>query len=195
VLVVLGVLAGGGLLVILILAALLLPAIGQARQAARRAQSTGHLKQIALGLHNYADSFGMLPYAGAEDREYGLGLSGRVRLLPFLEEGNLHGRVNYDEPWDSPANQFLSSSMPRVYHSPMQPDSRSHSTYLANCRLRKGQAGRRQLGPEASPAGFQPRHAVDQFFGHRGWHVEHADVPGDRRVGKRGVGKSAELGF
>ena len=131
VLVVLGVLAGGGLLVILILAALLLPAIGQARQAARRAQSTGHLKQIALGLHNYADSFGMLPYAGAEDREYGLGLSGRVRLLPFLEEGNLHGRVNYDEPWDSPANQFLSSSMPRVYHSPMQPDSRSHSTYLA----------------------------------------------------------------
>lgn len=131
VLVILGVLAGGGLLVILILAALLFPAIGQARQAARRAQSTGHLKQIALAVHNYADTYRALPYAGAEDREYGLALSGRVRLLPYLEEGNLHSRVNYNEPWDSPSNQFLSTLMPRLYNSPMQPNSSSQTTYLA----------------------------------------------------------------
>jgi hypothetical protein len=82
-------------------------------------------------MHNYHDSFGAFPYAGAEDREYGLAMSSRVRLLPFLEASATHDRVNYDEPWDSPANQFLSDAMPRTYASPMQPPSSSNSTYLA----------------------------------------------------------------
>ncbi|MFM7070777.1 MAG: DUF1559 domain-containing protein [Planctomycetota bacterium] len=131
VLVILGVLGAGGLLVLLVLAALLFPAISQARQAARRTQSMGNLKQISLAVHNYADTYRLLPYAGAEDREYGLAMSSRVRLLPFIESFAIHDRVNYNEPWDSPANQWLSTVMPRNYASPMQPPSVSNTTYLA----------------------------------------------------------------
>ncbi len=131
VLVIGGVVVGGGVVVLFILAALLFPAISAARQAARRTQSMNNLKQISLAMHNYHDTYNMLPWAGAEDREYGLAMSNRVRLLPFVEFAPIHDRVNYDEPWDGPANQFLSSAMPRTYASPMQPPSTSNSTYLA----------------------------------------------------------------
>ncbi|MCA9082988.1 MAG: DUF1559 domain-containing protein [Planctomycetaceae bacterium] len=77
--------------IIAILIALLLPAVQQAREAARRTQCKNHLKQFGLALHNYHDTFNLFPYG--HQQELYLGQTKRrdcwfQRILPYLEEAN-----------------------------------------------------------------------------------------------------------
>lgn len=81
--------------IIAILIALLLPAVQQAREAARRTQCKNNLKQLGLALHNYNETHLRLPLL-ASDSLYGYSPS--AQLLPYLDQANLHNLIDFREP-------------------------------------------------------------------------------------------------
>ena len=105
----------------------LLPAIQQAREAARRAQSMNNLKQIALAFHNYHDVYGFFPPAVIE--ENGVQRSWRVEILPFVEGAALYEQYRKNEPWDSEANKKVLEQMPPVFKDPSDPTGRTSTSY------------------------------------------------------------------
>ena len=84
--------------IIAILIALLLPAVQQAREAARRTQCRNNLKQIGLALHNYHDVYGAFPggaYSAVDD-ENGCdddGYGWAVMLLPYIDQAPLYNAL------------------------------------------------------------------------------------------------------
>ena len=113
-----------------ILVALLLPAVQQARAAARRMQSTNNLKQIGLAMHNYHDTFRGFPAEASTDKDGKKLLSWRVYLLPYIEQNALFEQFHLDEPWDSEHNKKLIEHMPDVYRNPRSKSPKYTTTYL-----------------------------------------------------------------
>jgi hypothetical protein len=111
--------------------ALLLPAVQAAREAARRQQSMNNLKQIGVAMHNYHDMYKCFPITGSNDPQYGVGLSWRVRLLPYLDTQPMFERFNFNEAWDHPDNLQLLDSMPDVFKCPNLGAGGTNTVYLA----------------------------------------------------------------
>lgn len=88
--------------IIAVLIALLLPAVQQAREAARRTQCRNHLKQLGLALHNYHDNFRLFPPS------YILALPDfnfqpmGVMLLPYIDQAPMYNMYNSSMPAISP---------------------------------------------------------------------------------------------
>jgi len=83
--------------IIAVLVALLLPAVQQAREAARRSQCKNNLKQIGLALHNYDETFRFLPPTNI-DSGFGVGRTALVSILPQLEQTARYQDFIYTDP-------------------------------------------------------------------------------------------------
>ena len=79
-----------------ILIGMLLPAVQAVREAARRTQCLNNLKQSALSALNYESAHMTFP-EGNSPAVNGRGNSFWVFLLPFIEQGSLHGLYDIDE--------------------------------------------------------------------------------------------------
>jgi prepilin-type N-terminal cleavage/methylation domain-containing protein len=82
--------------IIAVLIALLLPAVQQAREAARRTQCKNNLKQFGLALHNYQDTFTAFPPACVLLlNTVADSFSAHARILPFVDQANLQSLINF----------------------------------------------------------------------------------------------------
>jgi hypothetical protein len=98
-------------------AAIFLPAMGSAREAARKASCLSNLKHIGLAMHNYLSEYGAFPPAYSVDAAGRPMHSWRALLLPCFE-GGLATAYDFTEPWDSPKNLKLIDQMPEVFRCP-----------------------------------------------------------------------------
>jgi prepilin-type N-terminal cleavage/methylation domain-containing protein len=88
--------------IIAILIALLLPAVQQAREAARRTQCKNNLHQLGLGLHNYESTHSVMPpnlVPGGTNYRYSHGNWGVLAYLsPFLDQTSIYNQMMLDSP-------------------------------------------------------------------------------------------------
>ena len=110
--------------IIAVLVALLLPAVQQAREAARCSQCKNNLKQIGLALNNYHESFNTFPPGRIVNPVSANGhcFSAYAHLLPFLDQAPLYQMIDFNANPDAPpagdSNVFVTAQILPVLQCP-----------------------------------------------------------------------------
>lgn len=112
--------------IIAVLVALLLPAVQQAREAARRSQCKNNLKQIGIALHSYHEAYSTLPsgWIGVDlsvRRPFVEGDSGfgwATMILPMMDQENLYRELNTQAALLDPVNQASIQTVLTAYRCP-----------------------------------------------------------------------------
>ncbi|WP_397569398.1 DUF1559 domain-containing protein [Schlesneria sp. T3-172] len=90
--------------IIAVLIALLLPAVQQAREAARRTQCKNNLKQLGLAMHNYLSTHNAFPPNGVSNSTGSQTWSAQAFLLPYVDGGNLYNIIDFNVGYGQGAN-------------------------------------------------------------------------------------------
>ena len=115
--------------IIAVLIALLLPAVQQAREAARRTQCRNNLHQIGLALHNYHDAHSVFPpgtimvncsngACGYDNQSAMTGAAWGLMVLPYIDETALYNATNFGQCICAGANDTMSRSLLAQYACP-----------------------------------------------------------------------------
>lgn len=139
--------------VISILVALLLPAVQQAREAARRSSCKNNMKQIGIALHNYHETHGTFPpffisRSGNASRiaDPDKGANWLVLLLPHIEQSALYSQWDFNIPANQNAGRSAEIS---ILKCPSDPNNdRNHCAYAG------GGWARGNYGMNVSPCRF-----------------------------------------
>jgi prepilin-type N-terminal cleavage/methylation domain-containing protein/prepilin-type processing-associated H-X9-DG protein len=111
--------------IIAVLIALLLPAVQQAREAARRIQCRNNLKQIGLALHNYESTHGLWPEESGAPQQGSLynmpRSSWMTSILPHFDQANLYQQYDWTRDWLDPVNQSTIMTQISLYNCPSAP--------------------------------------------------------------------------
>ncbi len=139
-----------------LLVGLLLPAVQNAREAARRMSCSNNLRQTTLALHNYHAAYDTLPVSRLDEVA-----APTIAILPFMEQQALAEAYDDTRLYDDPVNAVLKDQMPAGLTCPSAP-----------------------LAGEVAPTGFQTtdftfiRNAMD-------WANHKSFFEGKRRMGFR----------
>ena len=111
--------------IIAVLVSLLLPAVQQAREAARRTQCKNNLHQMGLAFANYESTYNCFPlrtiytvYQGAKAKSTGP----LTAILPYIDQTALYDLWDFSSPWCSPNNLPLAMTQLPAYQCPSTPD-------------------------------------------------------------------------
>jgi len=77
--------------IIAVLVAILLPAVQQAREAARSSQCKNNLKQLGIAFHSYHETFGVFPPGSGSN-----GFSPHARMLPHYDQAPLFNKIDFN---------------------------------------------------------------------------------------------------
>ena len=101
--------------------AVLLPAVQQAREAARRSSSKNNLHQYAIALHNYHETYSHFPYGTSQKNKKlkpNERLSWQATILPFVEQKALHDKLDFKKGWENDANEKSINTVIPTYQNP-----------------------------------------------------------------------------
>lgn len=105
-----------------VLIGLLLPAVQNARSAARKINCQNNLKQCALGIEQFSATHdGQLPPGGFEYQNIqanGRNYAWSMYILPYVEQGTLYQMIDQDVRFDAPQNAEAAKTVVRIYLCP-----------------------------------------------------------------------------